>query len=171
MAFCHWNVFGIPRGGAHIFGMFGMSLGSLSSPTPRLYSLGRAYSMPHLRGWAGDPQPGDRSTISSGPVSGSGMNTCHKLRQRESAPARELEPVGKRLSLQWGSRGWQRRGPSSWTIVPPPGERPPKGGANTEENRARRRKGDKFTMTALKRPAPDLPLRFVHPCAFLFRDQ
>lgn len=30
--------------------VFGISLGSLSSPTLRLYILGRAHSVPHLRG-------------------------------------------------------------------------------------------------------------------------
>lgn len=73
--------------------------------------------------------------------------------------------------FQWDWQGWQHTGPSSWTIVPPPGERRPKGDANTEKNRAKRRKGDELVTVAFKRPAPDVPLRFIHPGAFLFCDR
>lgn len=55
--------------------------------------------------------------------------------------------------------------------MPPPGERRPKGDANTEKNRAKRRKGDELVTMAFKRPAPDVPLRFIYPDAFLFCDR
>lgn len=52
-----------------------------------------------------------------------------------------------------------------------PGESLPKGNANTEENRAKRREEDKFMMTAFECPDPDVPLRLLCPCSFLLHDQ
>lgn len=45
-------------------------------------------------------------------------------------------------------QSWQNVGLSSWAVLPSPRDRLPEGDANTEKNRAKGRRGDKFLMTA-----------------------